>query len=56
MTRRVRIDTHWDADAQVWLATSVDLPGLIVEAETWPAMLEEIRLVLPDLLELSGRK
>ena len=55
MTRRVRIDTHWDADAQVWLATSLDVPGLVVEAETWSAMLKEIRLVLPDLLELSSR-
>jgi hypothetical protein len=55
MTRRIRIDTHWDVEARVWLATSVDVPGLVVEAETWPAMIEEIRLVLPDLLELSSR-
>jgi Domain of unknown function (DUF1902) len=55
MTRCIRIDTHWDVEAQVWLATSVDVPGLVVEAETWPAMLEEIRLVLPDLLEFSSR-
>ena len=54
MTRRVRIDTHWDVEAQVWLVTAW-MPGLVVEAETWPAMLEEIRLVLPDLLELSSR-
>jgi hypothetical protein len=26
----------------------------VVEADTWPAMIEEVRLVLPDLLELSG--
>jgi hypothetical protein len=56
MARRVYIDTHWDAEARVWLATSKDVPGLVVEADTWPAMLEEIRLVLPDLLELSGRR
>jgi hypothetical protein len=55
MTRRVRIDTHWDVEAQVWLATSVDVPGLVVEAGTWQDMLEEIRLVLPDLLQVSGR-
>jgi hypothetical protein len=52
MVRGVSIDTHWDADAQVWLATSADVPGLVVEAPTWPAMVEEVRLVLPDLLEL----
>ena len=28
----------------------------VVEAESWPAMIEEVRLVLPDLLELSNRR
>jgi hypothetical protein len=55
MTRFVTIDARWDGDAKVWLATSTDVPGLIVEAESWPAMIEEVRLVLPDLLELSAQ-
>jgi len=38
----------------VWLATSEDVPGLVVEAGTWPAMINEVQLVLPELLELSG--
>jgi hypothetical protein len=38
----------------VWLATSPDVSGLVVEADTWAEMIEEVRLVLPDLLELSG--
>ncbi|MGH7248551.1 MAG: DUF1902 domain-containing protein, partial [Pseudomonadota bacterium] len=40
--------------ASVWIATSTDVAGLVVEADTWPAMIEEVRLVLPDLLEVSG--
>ena len=55
MNRDLVITARWDGEANVWLATSTDVPGLIVEAETWPAMIEEVRLVLPDLLELSGR-
>lgn len=35
----------------MWLATSPDVPGLVVEAETWPSMIEEVRLVLPELLQ-----
>jgi hypothetical protein len=54
MTKSLTIDARWEADAQVWLATSADLPGLVVEADSWPAMIEEVRLALPDLLELSG--
>ena len=26
------------------------------DADTWPAMIEEVRLILPDLLELSGER
>jgi Domain of unknown function (DUF1902) len=40
----------------VWIATSNDVPGLVVEADTWPAMIEEVKLVLPELLELSGER
>jgi Domain of unknown function (DUF1902) len=56
MSRSINIDARWDADASVWIATSNDVAGLVVEAETWPAMIEEVRLVLPDLIELSGER
>jgi hypothetical protein len=56
MSRSITINARWDAEANVWIATSDDVAGLVVEADTWPAMIEEVRLVLPDLLELSGEK
>ncbi len=56
MSRSITIDAHWDAEASVWIATSNDVAGLVVEADTWPAMIEEVRLVLPALLELSGKR
>ena len=49
---RPTIRAQWDSEANVWVATSDDIHGLVVEAGTWPAMIEEVRLVLPDLLEL----
>jgi hypothetical protein len=55
MSRAITIDARWDAEAGVWLATSTDVPGLVVEASTWPTMIEEVRLVLPELLELNGQ-
>jgi len=54
MTRDITIQARWDSEASVWLATSEDVPGLVVEADTWPAMINEVQLVLPELLELSG--
>ena len=56
MTHSITIDARWDPEAGVWIATSNDVPGLVVEADTWPAMIEEVRLVLPDLLELSDER
>ena len=48
------IKARWDAEAGVWIATSDDVPGLVVEAATWPTVIEEARLVLPELLEVEG--
>jgi hypothetical protein len=56
MSRSISIDARWDPEAGVWIAASDDVPGLVVEADGWPSMIEEVRLVLPDLLELSGEK
>jgi hypothetical protein len=52
----ITTNARWDGEASVWIATSNDVAGLVVEADTWPAMIEEVRLVLPELLELSGRR
>jgi hypothetical protein len=56
MSRSINIEARWDPEANVRIATSNDVAGLVVEADTWPAMIEEVRLVLPDLLELAGEK
>lgn len=54
MSREITISAHWDDEAEVWLATSADVPGLAVEAETWTRMIAEVRDVLPELLVLGG--
>jgi hypothetical protein len=55
MSRDINVQARWDGEASVWIATSDDVPGLVVEAESWPRMIEEVRLVLPDLMDLSGQ-
>jgi hypothetical protein len=55
MSRDINIQARWDGEASVWIATSTDVPGLVVEADSWLGMIEEVRLVLPDLMELSGQ-
>ena len=55
MAHEIRIDAWWDGEANVWLATSEAVPGLVVEAESWSAMIAETRAVLPDFFALSGK-
>lgn len=55
MSRSINIQARWDGETSVWIATSTDVPGLVVEADSWPGMIEEVRLVLPDLMEVSGQ-
>lgn len=44
--RTLRVDALWDDEASVWVATSVDIPGLVTESDT----LEELRTKLIDLV------
>jgi hypothetical protein len=56
MSRSITIKARWDGEANVWIAISDDVHGLVVEADRWPDMIREVGLVLPDLLELSGHR
>ncbi len=49
------IDLIWDAEAAVWVATSEDIPGLVLESGSFDALLERIRYAVPELLELNKR-
>lgn len=44
----------WDDDARVWIATSDDVPGLVLESESFDALLERTRYAVPELLTLNS--
>ena len=51
-----RIDFVWDNEACVWIATSKDVPGLVLESGSFDALIERVRYAIPELLELNSRK
>ncbi|MBQ9249417.1 MAG: DUF1902 domain-containing protein [Oscillospiraceae bacterium] len=51
-----RITMTWDAEASVWIATSEDVPGLVLESGSFDALIERVRFAIPELLELNQRK
>lgn len=48
-----KIEAQWDSDAEVWVATSQTVPGLVVQGRTHDEIVEKVRLVLPALIEIG---
>ncbi len=44
----------WDDETAVWVATSDDIPGLVLEAGSFDALIERIRFAAPELIELNA--
>ncbi len=44
----------WDNEADVWIATSKDIPGLVLESGSFDALIERVRFAIPELLELNN--
>lgn len=47
------INLTWDNEACVWIATSADIPGLVLESGSFDALLERTRIAIPELLALN---
>jgi predicted RNase H-like HicB family nuclease len=52
-TGQVTVKAIWDNEAKVWVAESDDVPGLVTEAESSEALLEKLRVLIPELLEAN---
>jgi predicted RNase H-like HicB family nuclease len=48
-----KVESFWDAEANVWVATSEDVPGLVTEAETIEALMQKLRGMIPELVMLN---
>ena len=43
----------WDSEASVWIATSDDIPGLVLESGSFDALVERVRFAAPEMLALN---
>lgn len=50
------VKLSWDPDAAVWVATSEDIPGLVLESGSFDALIERVRFAAPELLALNGHE
>ena len=50
-----KIKFTWDNESQVWIATSDDVPGLVLESGSFDALVERVIYAVPELLELNSK-
>ncbi len=48
------VRAEWDEEAQVWVATSNDIDGLAVEADTLEALKQRVTDAVCDLIDVNG--
>ena len=53
LKKKFTVTVFWDDEAQVWVATSKDIPGLVAEASTPAEMTEKLVGRVPELLKLN---
>ena len=48
------VRAEWDEEAQVWVATSDDVPGLATEGDNIESLIEKLKTLIPELLDANG--
>ena len=51
-----KIKFQWDDEASVWIATSKDVPGLVLESGSFDALIERVKVAIPELIKLNGQE
>ncbi len=47
------VTANWDSEAQVWVAISDDVPGLVAEAPSLQKLVAKLQVLVPELCELN---
>ncbi|MGH1394697.1 MAG: DUF1902 domain-containing protein [Trichormus sp.] len=50
----LKVQAFWDKDAEVWVATSEDVPGLATEASSMEILTQKLRVMIPELIVFNG--
>ena len=53
MANRFNVQVTWDAEAEMWVADSDDIPGLAAEAPDDKALWMKLETLIPELLVLN---
>ena len=48
-----KIMLHWDSESDRWYTKTDDVPGMSLESGSLDALIEKVRLIAPDMLEMN---
>jgi predicted RNase H-like HicB family nuclease len=48
-----RVEAFWDDEAQVWVAESEEIAGLVTEASSLEILTKKLKQLIPEMLELN---
>jgi predicted RNase H-like HicB family nuclease len=54
MSKIYNVNVEWDEEALVWVASSDDVPELATGADTIQALIDKLKVVVPELLDENG--
>lgn len=54
MVNEYQVKIEYDSEAEVWIATSDDITGLILESESLDKLMEKVLNAAPELIELNN--
>jgi predicted RNase H-like HicB family nuclease len=53
---KISVIADWNAEHQVWTATSEDVTGLFAQTDTFEEMMDVVPSLIADLMELNAVK
>lgn len=51
--REYDVKLHWDEESSTWVATSDDIPGLVLGSGSVDLLMERVRYAAPEIMELN---
>ena len=55
MNKLAYVHAQWDDEANVWVASSDDVPGLVTEAATTEELILKLKIMIPELMSLNSQ-
>jgi hypothetical protein len=50
---KCKINLVWDLESDRWHTETEDVPGMVLESGSFDALVEKVKLIAPDMLEMN---